>query len=85
MAAGADSIRIVSLCMFGFGLVMIFQGLVSNWGGLMTTRWFLGVPESPLVALHGVLIRAQECLRPVYSPDVRYGFDRFLMSRKPDS
>lgn len=47
MAAGADSVLIVSLCMFGFGLVMIFQGLVSNWGGLMTTRWFLGSPESP--------------------------------------
>lgn len=28
--------------MFGFGLVMIFQGLVKNWGGLMATRWFLG-------------------------------------------
>lgn len=33
----------VSFCMFGFGLVMICQGLVSNWGGLMTTRWFLGM------------------------------------------
>ncbi|RMJ28417.1 Major Facilitator Superfamily [Aspergillus sp. HF37] len=32
----------LSLCMFGFGLVMVFQGLVSNWGGLMATRWFLG-------------------------------------------
>lgn len=33
----------VSLCMFLFGLVMICQGLVTNWGGLMTTRWFLGM------------------------------------------
>ena len=31
------------MCMFLFGLVMICQGLVSNWGGLMTTRWFLGM------------------------------------------
>lgn len=32
--------------MFMFGLVMICQGLVKNWGGLMTTRFFLGVFES---------------------------------------
>ncbi|PLB33845.1 MFS transporter [Aspergillus candidus] len=32
----------VSMCMFLFGLVTIFQGLVTSWGGLMTTRWFLG-------------------------------------------
>ncbi|OGM50571.1 MFS transporter, partial [Aspergillus bombycis] len=38
----------LSLCMFGFGLVMICQGLVSNWGGLMTTRWFLGMFETGL-------------------------------------
>ncbi|KAI2794109.1 hypothetical protein POX_a00699 [Penicillium oxalicum] len=36
----------LSLCMFGFGLVMICQGLVTSWGGLMTTRFFLGVFES---------------------------------------
>ncbi|GFN20429.1 putative MFS transporter [Aspergillus tubingensis] len=36
----------LSFCMFGFGLVMICQGLVSNWGGLMTTRWFLGMFET---------------------------------------
>ncbi|KAF7178934.1 hypothetical protein CNMCM7691_007758 [Aspergillus felis] len=35
-------------CMFGFGLVTVCQGLVSNWGGLMTTRWFLGMLESGL-------------------------------------
>ncbi|KAJ5992824.1 hypothetical protein N7451_008548 [Penicillium sp. IBT 35674x] len=34
------------LCMFGFGLVMVCQGLVQNWGGLMATRWFLGVFET---------------------------------------
>jgi len=28
--------------MFGFGIVMLCQGFVKNWGGLMTTRWFLG-------------------------------------------
>jgi hypothetical protein len=32
--------------MFGFGLVLICQGLVSTWGGLMTTRFFLGVFET---------------------------------------
>jgi len=42
----ANNIDIVSLCMFMFGLVMIFQGLVSNWGGLMATRFFLGVFET---------------------------------------
>ncbi|KAE8137205.1 major facilitator superfamily domain-containing protein [Aspergillus pseudotamarii] len=33
-------------CMFLFGLVTICQGLVSGWGGLMTTRWFLGMFET---------------------------------------
>jgi hypothetical protein len=33
----------LSLCMFLFGFVTICQGLVSSWGGLMTTRWFLGM------------------------------------------
>ncbi|KAI9924420.1 hypothetical protein MW887_007046 [Aspergillus wentii] len=41
-------IGLVSICGFGFGLVMICQGLVSNWGGLMTTRWFLGMFETGL-------------------------------------
>ncbi|KAJ5723911.1 hypothetical protein N7488_001946 [Penicillium malachiteum] len=36
----------LSLCMFGFGVVMVCQGLVQNWGGLMATRWFLGVFET---------------------------------------
>ncbi|PWY85734.1 putative MFS transporter [Aspergillus sclerotioniger CBS 115572] len=36
----------LSMCMFMFGVVMICQGLVSNWGGLMTTRWFLGMFET---------------------------------------
>ncbi|PKY02320.1 MFS transporter [Aspergillus campestris IBT 28561] len=38
----------LSLCMFAFGVVMICQGLVSSWGGLMTTRFFLGVFETGL-------------------------------------
>lgn len=37
---------IVSGCMFLFGVVTICQGLVTNWGGLMTTRWFLGMFEA---------------------------------------
>lgn len=32
--------------MFMFGLVMLFQGLVHNWSGLMATRFFLGVFET---------------------------------------
>ncbi|KAL4883282.1 Peroxin-3-domain-containing protein [Aspergillus karnatakaensis] len=36
----------LSLCMFLFGLVTVTQGLVTNWGGLMTTRWFLGMFET---------------------------------------
>ena len=36
----------LSLCMFGFGLVTICQGLVHNWGGLLTTRFFLGLFET---------------------------------------
>ncbi|BCS20180.1 putative MFS transporter [Aspergillus puulaauensis] len=36
----------LSLCMFLFGVVTICQGLVTNWGGLMTTRWFLGMFET---------------------------------------
>lgn len=51
--------------MFGFGLVMICQGLVTSWGGLMTTRFFLGVfesgmfpgCESPELALPSLLLR----------------------------
>jgi hypothetical protein len=34
--------------MFMFGAVMICQGLVQSWGGLMTTRFFLGVFETGL-------------------------------------
>ncbi|KAL3465791.1 major facilitator superfamily domain-containing protein [Aspergillus heterothallicus] len=36
----------LSMCMFLFGLVTVCQGLVTNWGGLMTTRWFLGTFET---------------------------------------
>jgi len=36
----------LSGCMFLFGLVSICQGLVTSYGGLLTTRFFLGVFES---------------------------------------
>ncbi|KAJ5574034.1 uncharacterized protein N7459_008461 [Penicillium hispanicum] len=36
----------LSICMFGFGLVMVCQGLVQNWGGLMATRFLLGMFET---------------------------------------
>ncbi|KAH7085139.1 major facilitator superfamily domain-containing protein [Paraphoma chrysanthemicola] len=36
----------LSLCMFGFGFVTMVQGFVSNYAGLLTTRFFLGVFET---------------------------------------
>ena len=36
----------LSGCMFLFGLVTVCQGLVSNWSGLLATRFFLGVAET---------------------------------------
>ncbi|OAL48742.1 major facilitator superfamily transporter [Pyrenochaeta sp. DS3sAY3a] len=36
----------LSLCMFGFGLVTMVQGFVTNYAGLLTTRFFLGVFET---------------------------------------
>ena len=36
----------MTLCMFGFGLVTICQGLVQGYGGFLTTRFFLGLFET---------------------------------------
>lgn len=36
----------LSACMFFFGLISICQGLVHNYGGLITTRFFLGAAEA---------------------------------------
>ncbi|KAF1849892.1 MFS general substrate transporter [Cucurbitaria berberidis CBS 394.84] len=36
----------LSICMFGFGLVTMLQGFVQSYGGLLTTRFFLGVFET---------------------------------------
>ncbi|KAI0911550.1 major facilitator superfamily domain-containing protein [Ustulina deusta] len=36
----------LSGCMFLFGLVSIFQGLVQNYSGLLATRFFLGLFEA---------------------------------------
>ncbi|KAI1131533.1 MFS general substrate transporter [Nemania abortiva] len=36
----------LSGCMFAFGLVSIFQGLTQNYGGLLATRFFLGLFET---------------------------------------
>ena len=36
----------LSGCMFLFGVVSICQGLTSNYGGLLTTRFFLGLFEA---------------------------------------
>ncbi|KAK4216691.1 major facilitator superfamily domain-containing protein [Rhypophila decipiens] len=35
----------LSICCLGFGIVSIAQGLVQNYAGLLTTRFFLGVFE----------------------------------------
>lgn len=36
--------------MFMFGLVTVCQGLVHSWGGLLTTRFFLGLFEAGMVS-----------------------------------
>ncbi len=36
----------LSLCMFGFGLVTVCQGLVQGYGGIIATRFFLGLFET---------------------------------------
>lgn len=38
----------LSACMFAFGLVTVCQGLVQNYGGLLATRFFLGLAESAM-------------------------------------
>lgn len=35
----------LSVCGIGFGLVMVFQGLTHNYGGILATRFFLGLFE----------------------------------------
>ncbi|KAL4944120.1 hypothetical protein BDV06DRAFT_233853 [Aspergillus oleicola] len=39
----------LSICVFGFGAVLILQGLVKNWTQLMVTRWFLGMFETGMM------------------------------------
>ncbi|KAL4923549.1 major facilitator superfamily domain-containing protein [Aspergillus undulatus] len=39
----------LSFCVFGFGLILIFQGLVKTWTTLMVTRWFLGMFETGMM------------------------------------
>ncbi|KAF9738822.1 hypothetical protein PMIN06_004526 [Paraphaeosphaeria minitans] len=36
----------LAICMFGFGLVTMLQGLVQSYSGLLATRFFLGVFET---------------------------------------
>ena len=36
----------LSVCMFGFGLMSIVQGLVNNFGGLLAVRFFLGCAKA---------------------------------------
>lgn len=54
----------LSLCMFGFGLVTICQGLVTSYGGLLATRFFLGLTEAGMVSYGGAgRGRTTRCLR----------------------
>lgn len=46
----------LGLNMFGFGIVTVLQGLVQNYGGLLATRFFLGVFETGM--LLGLLSQA---------------------------
>ncbi|KAL2784375.1 major facilitator superfamily domain-containing protein [Aspergillus keveii] len=39
----------LSFCTFGFGLILILQGLVESWTTLMVTRWFLGMFETGML------------------------------------
>lgn len=48
--------------MFMFGLVMIFQGLVTNWSGLMATRFFLGVFETGMFPGCKFWLKSISCL-----------------------
>ena len=54
----------LSGCMFMFGLVTICQGLVQNYSGLLTTRFFLGLFETGMFPgcfyLIGMWYRRQE-------------------------
>ncbi|KAI9729072.1 MAG: hypothetical protein M1828_000157 [Chrysothrix sp. TS-e1954] len=40
--------RLMSLAMLLFGIVTITQGFVTNYGGLLAARFFLGVAETPM-------------------------------------
>ncbi|KAG0648164.1 putative transporter [Hyphodiscus hymeniophilus] len=37
---------VLPIAIFGFGSFLMFGAATKNWGGIMTTRWFLGVFES---------------------------------------
>lgn len=57
----------LSGCMFAFGLVSICQGLVHDYSGLLTTRFFLGVAETGMFPgcfyLIGMWYRREESQR----------------------
>lgn len=36
----------LSICIFGFGIVMLAQGFIQNYAGLLATRFFLGLFEA---------------------------------------
>lgn len=49
--------QLLSFCVFMFGLTTILQGFVTNYKGLLTTRFFLGFFETGMFpyALHALL------------------------------
>ena len=56
-----------------FGLVLLFQGLVQNWSGLMATRFFLGVFETGMFP--GCKYKyQQQCLNQVLIAIARFLF-----------
>lgn len=52
-----------------FGLVLLFQGLVQNWGGLMATRFFLGVFETGMFP-------GCKCKYQAITPETGVNYDR---------
>lgn len=54
----------IPACCLGFGLVSVCQGLTQNYGGLLTTRFFLGVCESGMFPGCFYLLR---CVYPIWN------------------
>lgn len=58
----------LSICCLGFGAVTVFQGLVQNYGGLLTTRFFLGLFECGMWLRGGEKIDQHTCVVAELTP-----------------